>query len=263
VTATGNGRAPYTVLTPSPWVRRYMPTGPTRMRLACLPHAGGGGTVFTGWIPLLRTGVELVAVVLPGRETRIHETPTDDRAGLVADITAALDFDDGVPLALYGHSLGAALMFEVARRAQHLRRPDVAHLIVSGFHAPHHPSELPPLSHLPRAELVAALTRLGGLHPEVLAHDDFLDIVLRAVRADLRLAEEYMCLPGPRLTCPITVLAGTRDPMTTAQNLEGWGDYTVGRCERVTFDGDHFFFLSQSAAVVDTINRLLAVHLTV
>jgi medium-chain acyl-[acyl-carrier-protein] hydrolase len=257
----GPDGGPLKVLTPSPWIRRYVTAAAPRLRLACLPHAGGGGSVFTSWVPLLHERVELVAVVLPGRETRVRETPRDDRPRLVADLWAALDFADGVPLALYGHSLGAALMFEVARTAHAADSPDVAHLIVSGFQAPHLPSALPPMSHLPRADLVAALSRLDGLPPEVLAHDDFLDLVLRAVRADLRLAEEYRCRPGPPLSCPITVLAGTHDPMTTPSTLDGWGEHTAAGCERITFEGNHFFILSRAASVVAAINRVLTPYL--
>ena len=134
----------------------------------------------------------------------------------------------------------------------------MAHLAVSGFHAPHHPSALPPLSHLPPADLIAALSGLGGLHPELLAHEEYSDIVLRAIRADLRLAEEYRCLPGPRLSCPITVMAGAQDPMTPPGSLDGWCDYTTAECSRRAFDGDHFFYITRTEAVVDAISQVLA-----
>jgi surfactin synthase thioesterase subunit len=246
-----------TVRSEPPWLRRFVPAGPTRLRLACLPHAGAGGSVFTSWAALLRDDIELVAVLLPGRETRIRDPCRHDMLGLVPDIMVALELGDDVPLALYGHSLGAAVMFEVARLAQ-TEGQGVAHLAVSGFHAPHLPSTLPPLSHLPHADLIAALSRLGGLHPELLAHDEFSSIVLRAIRADLRLAEDYRCLPGPQLRCPITVMAGAYDPMTPPGSLDGWCDYTAADCTRYTFDGNHFFYLNRTEAVVERINQVLA-----
>jgi medium-chain acyl-[acyl-carrier-protein] hydrolase len=241
----------------SRWVRWYREDPAPAVRLVCFPHAGGGASTFATWAPLLPPAVELVAVQLPGREDRIREPAPTDLGRLLDELGVALTFAEGVPVALLGHSWGALLAFELARRFEQRDHPVVTRLIVSGSRAPHCPSLLPPISGLPRAEFLDALRKLGGIHPEVLAHEGFLDIVLPTVRADLRLAEKYRHVAGRPLACPITVLGGTADPMTSAASLDAWSGYTTGACRRHMFDGDHFFFVGGCNPIVAVIAESL------
>lgn len=252
MSATGRIQPP--LLDGSPWLRRYRPYGQLLARLVCFPHAGGGPSVFGGWDPLLPDGVELVAVHLPGRETRIREPAPEDLAALLDEVAAALDFDDKLAPTLFGHSWGAILAFELARRLG----PAVGHLVVSGARAPHLPSPLPVIADLPRAELLAELGRYDGIHPEILAHDDYLDVVLPTLRADLRMAEHYQLADAPGLTCPITAFGGRDDPMTGQHSLAAWSRYTQGECEVRLFDGGHFFYVDDPEPVVAAISLILA-----
>jgi surfactin synthase thioesterase subunit len=89
------------------------------IRLLCLPFAGAGASFFRPWRRLGVEGVDVVPVQLPGREARIAEplyTDVHEAAdGLLPELLADLP-DPAGPLALFGHSLGAVLAYELARR---------------------------------------------------------------------------------------------------------------------------------------------------
>lgn len=233
------------------WLRAWPGSRPPRSRLVCLPHAGGGPAAFQGWRARLPADTDLLVAHLPGRETRLAEPPPTDTALVLAELASAIG--PGPPVALFGHSWGALLALELARRV-----PRVGHLVVSGAGAPHCPRVMPPISHLPREEFVAELVALGGMPAAVLAHAPLMDLLLPALRADLRLAEASPRTVGTVLACPVTALGADRDPLTTPASLDAWQRYTTGRFRRVDFRGDHFFHISKRDEVLDEVVRVLS-----
>src|SRR5882724_8066556 len=97
------------------WIVRPKPTPGASVRLLCAPFAGAGTGVYHGWAGLLPPSVELWLLRPPGRETRLRERPYTELSALVADLAAAVAPELDGPLALFGHSLGAAISFELAR----------------------------------------------------------------------------------------------------------------------------------------------------
>src|SRR5579863_10285259 len=87
------------------------------LRLFCFPFAGGGASFFRGWRAVLGPGIQVAAAALPGREARSAEAPIDSFDALVDALAAALrPHLSGRPFAFFGHSMGAPLAFELARR---------------------------------------------------------------------------------------------------------------------------------------------------
>src|ERR1700712_4687720 len=113
------------------WIRRFHESPGASARLVCFPHAGGAATYFYPLSRTLAPSIEALAVQYPGRQDRRAEPCVDDiheLADLVAP--ALLEWADR-PLALFGHSMGATLAFEVAGRLEKAGvRP--AGLFVSG-----------------------------------------------------------------------------------------------------------------------------------
>lgn len=72
------------------WFHRPLPRPGARLRLVCLPCAGGGTAVFRGWPARLPADVELLAVRLPGRESRIRERPYRDGEPLTRELARLL-----------------------------------------------------------------------------------------------------------------------------------------------------------------------------
>ncbi|MFE5331425.1 thioesterase II family protein [Embleya sp. NPDC056575] len=241
------------------WIRRFHPAADRVPRLVALPHAGGSASF---WFPLsaaLKERVEVLGVQYPGRQDRRTEPLIDDIDTLAERITEALDpwLDERLPLILFGHSMGAVLGFEVARR---LRIPPAA-LIASGRRAPDRQRD-ERVHLLDDAGLAAELRSMSGTDASLLANDEVLRMVLPALRADYRAVETYRCTPGAPLECPITVLIGDRDPKVTLDEATAWRDHTNGTFALHTFTGGHFYLIDHQAAVTariaDTIDAVTA-----
>jgi pyochelin biosynthesis protein PchC len=113
------------------WIRGYRRV-PGGVSLFCFPHAGGAASYFRGWPAGLAPGIEVLAVQYPGREDRAVEPCLTTVADLADQIQAALGPSLPGTFAFFGHSMGAILAFEVARRIAREQGRGPAHLFVSG-----------------------------------------------------------------------------------------------------------------------------------
>jgi medium-chain acyl-[acyl-carrier-protein] hydrolase len=145
------------------------------------------------------------------------------------------------PFAFFGHSMGAWISFEVARRLQSKHAVEPRHLFVSGAGAPQVPSRESPLYDLPEAELLKALKRLNGTPKELLESGDLMQLLLPTLRADFEICETYACRNGSILNCPITVFGGQRDQRLRQSDLKAWRAQTTSSFSIHMFPGDHFF----------------------
>lgn len=209
------------------------------IRLFCLPHAGAGASAYRDWPLVLAPGIEVVLVQLPGRESRYGEPARRSVQDLVAELTEPLADRAGESFALFGHSMGALLGYELAHALSALGKPP-RHLFVSGQDAPHLPPARPPTHNLPDDELVASITELEGTSAEVLAQPELMQLLLPVFRADLAVCETYTPHWGP-LRVPITALGGRRDPGVSPGRLRAWGSLTSAGFDLAVFDGGHFY----------------------
>jgi medium-chain acyl-[acyl-carrier-protein] hydrolase len=235
------------------WLRAFRTPGP-QTALVCLPHAGGASGSFRPW-QAHTSELDIVGVELPGRGARFTEAPVARLDPLAAGIAAELgDLDRDY--ALFGHSLGGLLAFEVARRIRAAGgRPPLA-LFVAGCPSPDAPSP-PPVHDLPRDQLLGWLDEMGGLDPEIARLPDLVDILLPALRADLAVFDTYRYQPAPPLAWPIHVLAGQADPSVKQADLEAWRAHTAGACTIHALPGDHFFVHRDPAQVLRTVTGAL------
>ncbi len=236
------------------WIAYAKPTAQAKLRLFCLPHAGGGAGSYRGWVAGLAPAVEVLPVQLPGRETRFLERPYDSieplLAGLVAGIRPYLDR----PFAFFGHSLGALVGFELARRlAQEGIVPQ--HLFVSGYGAPHLPVKLAPMCHLDDAQFAATLRDLAMMPTVVWENEELLVLLLPMLRADFAVYERYQYRVAAPLNCPITMLGGEGDPLVSPEMLAAWAMHSVNPGQMHLFPGDHFYLNGQETAVWRIIQR--------
>jgi medium-chain acyl-[acyl-carrier-protein] hydrolase len=194
--------------------------------------------------------MELRAVSLPGRESRLREPPfTRVRSlvdALVPDVAPLLD----APCAIFGHSLGAIVGFELARALRDRTGVEPVHLFVSACRAPDDGDPRKPLHRLTRPELVRELRRLDGFDPEVLGNDELLDLVLPALRADLAMLDTYRYDAGAPLECPITTFAGMDDTHAPPERVLAWRRHTTTSFTLRAYPGGHFFLREGASPVL-------------
>jgi len=223
----------------------------TEVRLFCLPYAGGAAQQLYGrWGRQLPDGVRVVPLDPPGHGARMAEPlPTSVEALAKDAMSAILSQVDG-PYALFGHSLGALVAYEAARRLEHLHRCPPVHLFVSGHAAPQTPREPYGVHELPDDEFIARIREFSGTPEEVFAGDGLRETVLPILRADLAASDSYRYRAGPRLSCRMTVFGGLDDTDAPVDTLALWNIQTSGFATvRVLPDG-HFFLHSEEAALL-------------
>jgi surfactin synthase thioesterase subunit len=221
------------------WIRHFRPEPESKVRLICFPHAGGAATYYHPFAGDLAPDVEVLAIQYPGRQDRYGEKRIEcipELADAVFD--ALLPWCDR-PFALFGHSMGAVVAFEVTRRLQHSDLSPLS-LFLSGRRAP---SRRPggTVHLLGEADLIAELGRVGGTDPELLADEDMRAVILPIARSDIKAAETYVPVAGEKLDCPIWALVGDADPETPIEDASAWGDYTTSAFNLKVFPGGHFY----------------------
>ncbi len=242
---------------PTPWLRCLKPNPQAQLRLFCFHHAGGGAIIYNAW-PAQLPHLEVCAVQLPGRETRIRETPFTRMEPLVQTLTTALHPYLDKPFAFFGHSMGSLVAYELAQALRRMAQPAPFHLLLSGRRAPHLPDPHPPLHRLPNEAFLAAIQQRYGGIPDLI----FQDVELKALftpllRADFTLVETYHPSTTQPLDCPLTAFGGDSDHYTSHAELMAWGALTNKAFAVHLFPGGHFYLNEQRLLLLTEIAALL------
>ncbi|GHH24575.1 thioesterase II family protein [Streptomyces rubradiris] len=242
----------------NPWFALEEPRDEAGVRLFCLPYAGGAAAAYRTWRELAPGHVRVHPLELPGRGARWGETPVN-RMPLMTELLAdALAEHLERPYALFGHSMGGLIAFELARTLRARGLPQPAHLFVSGSAAPDLPRTRKPIHAAPDADVLEELRFLGGTPAELLDDPGLMELVLPALRADFALLETYRYQPQPPLTVPLTVFGGESDPLVASDQLHRWLRQSDAGPRLVVLPGEHFFLHSSVADVLGTIADALA-----
>lgn len=227
-----------------------------RFRLFCFHHAGGGASAFRPWAAKLSDGVELVAVQLPGRESRLDEPLLYSMERVMTPLVEALPPLLDKPFAFFGHSTGAAICFELARVLRQRALPEPRLLIAASQNAP----ELKPAKprhQLSDPEFIEVIRGCRGTPEVVLRSPKLLELLLPRIRADGAVYETYRYERQPPLDCRIVVLYGLEDDLVSSAGIAGWKVETQRSFDCRGFPGGHFFVYEEEAAVVESINAEL------
>ncbi|WBB80366.1 alpha/beta fold hydrolase [Micromonospora sp. WMMD882] len=244
-------------MTDALWFRRFQPTDPTTRRLVCFPHAGGSASWFRPVAQALAPEVDVVAVQYPGRQDRRAEPCVDDIGVLADRLRAALTGWGPRPLTLFGHSMGAVVAYEVARRLRRDHPDQPLHLFASGRRAPHR-TRTESVHARDDAGIAAEVRRLGGTEAALLGDPEVLQMIMPALRGDYRAIETYRWRPDGPPPCPVTVLTGDRDPHTTLDEARDWARHSREPFDLHVLPGGHFFLAEQAPAVLDVLRAHLS-----
>jgi surfactin synthase thioesterase subunit len=240
------------------WVRRFQLEPQSKVRLICFPHAGGSASYYSPFTAHLSPQVEVLAIQYPGRQERFLETRIESIPELADAVSSALLQWRDRPFALFGHSMGAFVAFEVARRMQE-RGVSPLSTFLSGAPAPsHRPHKT--LHLLDESDLAAELCRMGGTNPELLADQDMQAMILPIARGDIKALETYACAAGAKLDCPIWAFVGTADAEAPVEDAAAWREYTTSDFELKVFPGGHFYLDACRQDVLATVSDMLMKH---
>jgi len=236
--------------------RLYRPASSASVRLFCFPYAGAGAGAYLDWPALVPPWLELVGAVYPGREARSMAPPLRRLDLLVEALADAMAPWLDRPFALFGHSMGAYVAFEVGRRLVQLGRVPES-VFVSGAGAPHLPPPHP-LHHLSPRDFLAELIRLNGFPAEVLRSAELLRHVLPILRADFVACETHRLDSAEPVDFPLHVLCGDCDPRVDGHRLAAWRTLAAGVFSQRLFEGDHFYLHHHARELLAWIGRELS-----
>lgn len=243
--------------TTSAWIRHYHAADPDAPRLICFPHAGGSASFYFPLSQALAPAIDVHVIQYPGRQDRNREPLVDNVPELADRVFEDLRqlADEGRPLTLFGHSMGATVAFETARRLTAAGYPAPARFFASARRAPSR-TRHEQVHKRDDDGIVAQLRRLSGTDSRVLGNEEIMRLAMPAIRNDYKAVETYRADAGVRIDSPVTVLVGDADPTTTLDEAEAWRDHTTRDVEIQIFPGGgHFYLADRPAEVLDAIKR--------
>ncbi len=240
------------------WIDAIKPNPAAIIRLFCFPHAGGSSMTYRGWGKVLSSKIEICPVNLPGRYKRIHEAPYDRISPLIDALAKEFQLFQELPFAFFGHSMGALIAFELARRLRREKQPGPTWFFASGRPAPQIIRNKPLIHNLPEDEFIKEVMILGGTPKELLQDQDLLKLFLPILRADFAINETYQYYQEEPLDCPITAYGGLKDKSIKKEETELWKKQTNNDFLCRMFPGDHFFINSNQDAVLNALNQDLS-----
>ncbi len=233
-----------------------------RLRLFCFPYAGGGAHIYRNWQAGLPPDIEVCPVQLPGRGGRLGEPGFRNMPALTEALARVVGPRLDKPFALFGHSMGGIIAFELTRELRRTSGRQPAHLFVSGCSAPHIHKEEEATFDLPEAEFIEKVRSINGTPDEVFGHPELMQMMMPLLRADFELIETYAYVPGEPLSCPITAFGGMGDEKVTREKLEAWREHSKAAFSLRMLPGGHFFVNAEQASIHRVLAQELFPHIT-
>lgn len=240
------------------WLTHRQARTNARLRLFCLPYAGGGASAYYGWEKDLPGDIELYALQLPGREERYQEAPFTQVEPLIQTLGPLLQPYLDRPFALFGHSMGALIAFELARywRREYQLLP--AHLFVSAIRAPQSLYRDAPISQFTDEQFIEQVVGRYNAVPEAILNDrEYMRLLLPTMRADFGMIETYAYQQEEPLACPIATFGGKADQAVPLRGLMAWKEQTKDDFSLRLFNGGHFFLREERGFLLELIKNLL------
>jgi len=233
---------------------------PTRLRLFCLPYSGASAMVYARWRRSLPDWLQVCPLELPGRGMRMDEPLQRDIQALAAQLAEEIGRDLNGPYALFGHSLGGLLAFELAHALSARNLPAPLALFASGTAGPARRDVSEYAIEKTDEQLIARLRELQGTAEEALANPELMALMLPILRADFLLCGSFSYGRRAPLRMPIHVFGGKQDSVRADQLLD-WQDDAASGFSLDMFDGHHFFLMQHESAVLRCIRRYADEHL--
>lgn len=230
----------------NPWIIELPGELPTRARVFCFAYAGGGTTMYVPWRKYLPADISLCLIRLPGRESRIKETPLIDYEKVVDSIAMNMQSFLDKPYIFFGHSFGGILCYDTTIDISKRNWPLPKKIILSAVITPNHLSQV--ISPKEQQELIAmsdgdylevVSKKLAIIDNEIQQNPELLRHILPALRADTILFFKRTQLPIEKTTVPIVFLYN-QDDHEVIDGFNSWNELIGKDFDKFCFPGGHF-----------------------
>lgn len=228
------------------------------MILYCVPHAGSSALNFYQWKSHINSNIKIVPLELAGRGSKSKQNlyscfneAVDD---LIKDI---INYKSDEDYALFGHSLGCWLIYDIYFRLIKEGMKPPVHLFFSGRWSPLSKKEKPQYNNMTDQEFLDAIGELGGTNKKILNSDEFQNKYLRILRNDFAIIDNYRSTKNRLIESDITILSGTQDNTINNKDLIEWYKTTSGMCTICKINGGHFFHLENMQETINIIESKL------
>eukprot|EP00755_Sulcionema_specki_P000525 Sspe_Gene.115321::Locus_102402_Transcript_1_1_Confidence_1.000_Length_1213::g.115321::m.115321 len=252
------GSATMQKLPKSPWLQEFQSRPTATIRLFCFPFLGGTAEFVKGFPSLMPPNIEVVGIQYPGHGRRMgSEPPLDNLDEFLSQLTEAiLPAIKGAPdYAFFGYSMGCFLSYELAAHLTAAYGTWPSKMIMCAQNPKFVVCTDPILDRMTDSEIIAQLTKVGGMPEDLLASEDLMRMMIPLYRADSRLSEqdaddaarwEKMLDEGkqPLVPTQFYAYAGKGEREINRQSLANWARFssTHDRCGQIRiFEGGHFF----------------------
>ncbi|MEF2965794.1 amino acid adenylation domain-containing protein [Paenibacillus sp. M1] len=228
------------------------------MLLFCIPYAGSSSALYHNWKNYIDDErIQLCNIELKGKGGRYNEEKYIDFKDAVEDIyntyIEQAIFDQ--EYAIFGHSMGAVLAYELYYKIKENNMPLPKHIFFSSMRLPF--QRIEPIHELPKDKFLDYMLKLGGFDKDILENEELLDFCLEILRNDYRIMNTYTYQENREaLDCKISVLYGNDEilPQNYSRDLRT----ILGKqCEFYKFEGGHFFINNNFQQVIGLINDTL------
>ncbi|WP_432404992.1 thioesterase II family protein [Wukongibacter sp. M2B1] len=229
--------------------------GVNKVKLFCLPYAGGSATVYCQWNKYIHNSIQICPVEMTARGRRFSEPFYKDMNAATDDLLSQIVDDlEGSQYAFFGHSLGSLVVYELVHALKASGYEEPQHIFFSGRYPPHIRDE-ENLHLLHDDEFMKEILKLGGFTQQDVENRELLNILLPILKEDCKLLSTYNYKPkDSKFGCDITILNGLQDDGARKFNPEEWKDYTNKKCSFYKLEGGHFFIKENPKEVVEIIN---------
>jgi medium-chain acyl-[acyl-carrier-protein] hydrolase len=176
----------------------------------------------------------------------------------MAELGPLVAADADLPFAFYGHSMGGILAFELARWLRTAGGPAPELLLIGARRAPQLVPPFEDTHHLPDDEFVDRVVASGALPAHVAHAAPFRRTMLKALRADIEMLENYAFTPDVPLSCPITGYYGQADAVVGSADVAAWADHTDRGFDLNPVPGGHFFHQHDAVALLGSLDARLS-----
>lgn len=227
------------------------------MNLFCLPYAGGSAKViFNSWQKFLPV-IKVIPLELAGHGTRMSEPFHDSIEAVIADIMATIAPSLSTePYAIFGHSMGSLLAYELTKAISTAGLPPPLTLYVSGRRPPHNCPSLRNMHRMSDDLLLQEMKNMGGTPQGFFAVKELVNAFLPVFRNDYRNIELYQCaMPIHATSADIVFFHSDGDKAVAGPEVNEWQQYTTATFTRKNFSGGHFFINDNREEICNIISN--------